>query len=151
MEEANIRLAKEEDRKEYAKIKKEDIKEYSKIIGENISINNKQIEKEFNGLLNSKDNLILIAEIKGKLIGYLTGTFIKNVWQHSGYIDDVFVEDNYKRKGIATRLIKEFFVHLKDKKIKKCRLGVNLKNKNAIDLYKKVGFEFYSYEMEKSL
>jgi len=98
-------------------------------------------------MLKSKEHLILLAENNEKLIGYLTGSIIKNIWQHSGYIDDIFVNKKFKRKGIGSYLIKEFIKFLKHKKIKKCKLGVNIKNKKAIKLYKKLGFKKESYEM----
>ena len=40
---------------------------------------------------------------------------------------------------------------LKRKKIKKCRLGVNIKNNKAIKLYRDMGFEIKHYEMDKKL
>lgn len=144
-----IRKATKKDFGQYSRLKKEDIAEYSKIIKQKIKVaQDTQIKKEFDGILKSKDHLILVAETNKELIGYLTGSITKNIWQHSGYIDDVFVIKDFKRKGIATKLMKTFMKIIKTKKIKKCRLGVNTKNKKAIKLYKKLGFKIVHYEMD---
>jgi len=143
-----IRKAIPKDFEQYFKLRKEDINEYSKIINKKINLaQDKQIKKEFEGMLKSKEHLILLAESNEKLIGYLTGSIIKNIWQYSGYIDDIFINKKFKRKGIGSHLIKEFIKFLKHKKIKKCKLGVNIKNKKAIKLYKKLRFKKESFEM----
>ena len=99
-------------------------------------------------MLKSKDHLILVAEEENKIIGYLTGSIIKNIWQHSGYIDDVFTSKDSKRKGVGFHLIQTFIKYLKTKGIKNCKLEVNKKNNHALKLYKKLGFETTSYEMD---
>jgi len=48
-------------------------------------------------------------------------------------------------------LMKSFIKFLKAKNIKKCKLGVNIKNKKAIKLYKKLGFKLSHYEMDLSI
>ena len=89
----------------------------------------------------------MVAEKNKKIIGYLTGSIIKNIWQHSGYIDDIFVSKDFKRKGVGINLIQSFIKYIKSKKIKECKLEVNKKNKYALSLYKKIGFKITSYEM----
>jgi len=148
----NLRKANLSDFEQYINLRKQDILEYSKIIGEKIPLaQEKQIKKEFEGMLKSKAHIILVVEKDNFLIGYLTGSIIKNVWQHSGYVDDVFVKSDFKKKGVGRHLIEGFIKFLKDNKIRKCRLGVNVKNENAINLYKKLGFKIYSYEMDKEI
>ena len=128
----NIRKAKADDFEQYLKLRKEDILEYSKIIKEKISlVQDSQIKKEFEGMIKSKDHTILVAEKEGLLVGYLTGSIIKNIWQHSGYIDDVFVSDKFKGKRVGSHLIEAFIEFLRGKEIKKCKLGVNIKNKKT--------------------
>jgi len=147
-----IRKATQKDFEQYLNLRKEDIAEYSRIIHEKIKVApDAQIKKEFDGISKSKDHLILVAEKEGELLGYISGSIIKNIWQHSGYIDDVFVLKKSKRKGIGTHLIKAFIKFLRTKNIKKCRLGVNTKNKKAIKLYKKLGFRTFSHEMDLNI
>lgn len=136
---------------QYLKLRKEDIVEYSKIIGEKIKFNSEQLKKDFESMLKSKTNIIFVAMEKDKLLGYLNGSILKNIWQESGYIDDIFITKDFKQKRIGTQLIKKFIEFLKRKNIKKCKLGVNIKNTSAINLYKKLGFKIYHYEMSLNI
>ena len=145
-----IRKAVKSDLLKYIELRKEDILNYSQIIGENIKIDEEKLEEEFNNIMNSKKNIIFIAEDGCESAGYINGSILKNIWQESGYINDLFVTKNFKRKGIGTHLIKTFIEYLKMRKIKKCKLGVNIKNTNAISLYNKLGFKTDHYEMSLS-
>ena len=55
-------------------------------------------------------------------------------------IGGVFTDSNYRKKGIATFMMKELKQTL-DKKNKKCILYVNVKNNAALSLYEKSGFK----------
>ncbi len=72
-------------------------------------------------------------------------------YQKFGYIDDIFVSKNFRKKSVAKIFIEEFINILKRNKIKKCRLGVNTKNNKAIRLYRNMGFEIKHYDMDKKL
>lgn len=52
-------------------------------------------------------------------------------------IIDIFTVDNYRNKGIASKLINEI---IKDFDIINITLEVRIDNKNAISLYEKLGF-----------
>lgn len=52
-------------------------------------------------------------------------------------IIDIFTVDNYRNKGIASKLINEI---IKDFDIINITLEVRIDNKNAINLYEKLGF-----------
>jgi len=146
-----IRKAKRQDFGQYLKLKKQSAKEYSKLIGEKITFTDKQMKKEFNEFFSSKKRFLLIAEEKERIMGYLIGTVVGREYQLIGYIDDIFVLKNFRNKKIGRCLIKEFIKILKQNRIRKCRLGVNLKNKKAINLYKKLGFKIKHYEMDKTI
>ena len=71
--------------------------------------------------------------IGSKLVGYLKYEVTFEVVN----IIDVFVEENYRNRGIATKLFENL---LKNVKPEKFMLEVNENNVNAIKLYKKFGF-----------
>ena len=71
--------------------------------------------------------------IGSKLVGYLKYEVTFEVVN----IIDVFVEENYRNRGIATKLFQNL---LKNVKPEKFMLEVNENNVNAIKLYKKFGF-----------
>ena len=104
----------------------------------------KFILKEFKNYI--KKGKIFIAVIEKKIIGYLAGTIEKNFYESFGYIEEVFVSKNFRKKGISTELKNSFIKFLKSKKIKLCRIEVSPKNK-AKKVYKKWGFKIEKYRM----
>lgn len=146
-----IRKATSKDLVAYLKLKQESLKDYSKIAGKKIKYNKKGSIQEFKEHLNFKKGVILFVVDDNELISYLMGNFIENAYQKMSYIDDVFVLKNYRNKGIATLLMKEFEKITKLKHYPKIRLGVNTKNASAIELYKKLGFKTVHYDMEKMI
>ncbi|MCK9596069.1 GNAT family N-acetyltransferase [Candidatus Pacearchaeota archaeon] len=144
-----IQKAKRKDLEEYLRLRKETLREYYKIKEEKILISDEKIKKEFLGLLNTKKRILLIAKENKQILGYLMGTILRNVWQKVGYLDDVLVKKDFRNKKIGSKLIKKFIKILNKKGIKKVRLGVDVKNKKAILLYKKLGFKIAQYEMSK--
>ena len=111
----------------------------------------KNIKKEFSNFLKSPKKLFLVVEEKDKILGYLIATFLSNVWQKAVYLDDIFVEKGFRRKMIASNLMKELIKNTKQKNINKIKLGVNIKNKPAIKFYKNLNFKIKYYEFEKKL
>jgi len=146
-----IRKAKKEDFKQYLKLVKKSDAEYSKLIGEKIKTNKRQIKKSFNESITSNKKILLIAENNKKVVGYLVCSLYISDYQKSGEMDYLFVPKGWKKKGIGKLLIKEFIDILKNKKLEKCRLDVNIKNISAINFYKKLGFKIYQYGLEKNL
>lgn len=62
----------------------------------------------------------------------------------AAWVEELFVEENYRNQGIG----KDFFAYLQNElkgKIKRLRLEVGEDNEGAIRLYKNLGFEFLDY------
>ena len=146
-----IRKAKKEDFNQYLELRKESLKEYSNIVGKKIILSDLKIKKEFNEIFSSSKRFLLVSENKKEINGFLMGTLLNSIWQKSGYLDDIFVSNKVRKKGVGKLLIKEFMRILKLKKAKTLRLGVNPKNKTASKMYKKLGFETIHHEMEKKI
>lgn len=146
-----IRKARKEDLAQYLKLVRKSHNEYTKIIDKKIKFTDTQIKKDFLEFTTSKDKIILIVEKDGLILGYLVASFFTSSYQKIGYIDFLFILNKFRRKGIAKNLVKEFNIILKKKKIKKCKLGVNIKNKTAINFYKDLGFKINHHDMEKKL
>lgn len=147
-----IRKAKKEDIGDYVKLKRLEEKDYSKIVEMKIKYpSNTVLKKEFKGIISSNKNILLFAEEDGKIIGYIHGTFFSSHHGSGGYGEDMFVLKGSRKKGVATSLIKAFMKILKSNGYGRFLLSVNVKNKNAINLYKKLGFEIYQYSMRKEL
>lgn len=146
-----IQNAAKKDFEEYYKLKMEDFNEYSKLIGMKITSTKKESNTEFNRILSSKNDLLLLMKEKNKIIGFVHGTIIKISDFTKANIEYLYVTKEYRRKGVAEKLIKEFIKIAKSEKAKKLFLKVNINNENAIRLYKKLNFEITNYVMAKKL
>ena len=143
-----IRKAKKEDFKEFIILREKTFREFK---FKKIKNEEKNIKKEFSNFLESPKKLFLVVTEKDKILGYLIATFLSNVWQKSVYLDDIFVKKDFRKKMIASNLMRELIKNTKQKNIKKIKLGVDIKNKKAILFYKSFGFNTKYYEMEKKL
>ncbi|MEK6973759.1 MAG: GNAT family N-acetyltransferase [Nanoarchaeota archaeon] len=145
-----LRRAKKNDFEEYLKLKRLEEKEYSKIIAEKLVYpKDFYLRKEFLGILNSKKDFLFFVENNKKLVGYLQGNLIRTIYSSYGYISDIFVLKTFRRKGIATILIKRFIKTIKNMGYKKMYLKINVRNKRALKLYKNLGFDIKHYNMRK--
>lgn len=87
-----------------------------------------------------------IFECNGKTAGYavVSMKFETEVGGMAAWIEELFVEEGFRSKGIGTA----FFEHLKKElsgKIKRIRLEVGDENDGAKQLYKRLGFEMLDY------
>jgi ribosomal protein S18 acetylase RimI-like enzyme len=97
-----------------------------------------QIENITSGI--EKGYITLISKIDNKFVGYVVGfTFEANRRKHCMSIAIAMLQD-YSSKGIGTELMKELIKRGEDKGITRFELDVSVKNKIAINLYKKMGF-----------
>ena len=96
----------------------------------------KKWKRDYNKLI----KITLVAGFNKKIIAFLSFIIRKT----DIYIGDLYVLPEYRRKSIATKLIKK--IDCLRKKLKKRYLMVNnrKKDKPALRLYKKLGFQIYS-------
>lgn len=83
---------------------------------------------------------------KDEIIGL--ATFTKQISaksSHKGYLTSVFIEPQFQKKGVATRLLTSVVEYSK-KHVEQILLSVADDNKAAVHLYKKFGFETYGIE-----
>lgn len=137
-----IRLADKKDFALFYAIKKEFYEEYSK--------KKKPFEfsqSDFQELL--KDFVIIAIEDCG-IIGLLVGEIRTEKNELEGYIAELFVKKEFRKKHIATKLKNYFLKILKNKEICLCRIDVNPDNP-AQEVYKKWGFKIDKYRMSYNL
>ena len=90
-------------------------------------------------------------DIIGFIYGFLKhekGEFAK---ENVGFIDAIYVKNEYRKQGIASQLVEEFYKWCKSKDVKYVEVSSYIKNDDACNLYKKFGFETTSYYMRKSI
>lgn len=107
---------------------------------------NELLETTFNVKKTNKkscnDNLELIAFFDNKVIGYLVFSKLYDSVKDTyyGQINYVCVRDEYRNKGVATKLLDEVFQFSKKENISYIELTSNKKRIEANLLYKNKGF-----------
>lgn len=77
------------------------------------------------------------------LVGFIT-IADEMRYKNSIYIANLNVKEDYRNKGVATRLIYEMCKYYKNEGFNKnISLDVSLNNEKAMSLYKKIGFRVY--------
>lgn len=97
--------------------------------------------------LNSEDKILLVAEDNGKLLGYAvaeiqTRSPIFKI-SKNGYINDVFVLEEFRKLGVASKLLVEIKNWFKAKDVKYIELAVLANNEIGKKTWAKFGFEAY--------
>jgi len=95
----------------------------------------------------SSDDLVLVAEVEGSVVGFLRASLIVNRLLERGRIGlmrELYVKPEFRRRGIAKRLIEEASEELR-------RRGANMiaaefpgLNVVAENFYRKLGFRLYT-------
>lgn len=78
-----------------------------------------------------------VCENKGQVLGYIG----LNVVLDEGYITNVAVFPQYRRLGVATKILEEIFVLAEKDSLSFISLEVRKSNFSAISLYEKLGFK----------
>ncbi len=106
-------------------------------------------------LVRSKNSTALIATDNKEIIGYLLIEIGKEIpiYKHKkiGHIYDLYVIPKYRAQKVSSKLKKEAFKWLKEKKIKFASIPLFTDNKKARSIYKKWGFTEYKLEMRKKI
>ena len=84
-----------------------------------------------------KDGLILVAEAEGKIVGTVMGGYDG----HRGWIYSLAVLPEFRRKGIATQLLKHIENEMVALGCLKLNLQVRAHNTEVINLYEKYGYK----------
>ena len=97
-------------------------------------------KKEYKAMLNSKDKINIAYLVDDKIVGVCLAT-IKDKIEKSIYIDDIFVLEEFRHQGIATKLYKQVESIAKDICAKRIDLTVWQFNKTAMKFYESLGME----------
>ena len=99
-------------------------------------------------------SIVLVAEAETKIVGYLL-IFIDS---HSirkinpiAEIENMFVSDEYRDRGVGTELIKEAIKQVREKGAKRLGVEVEAQNSGAINFYKSNGFEDFEVTLQLKL
>ena len=101
----------------------------------------------YESLLDELPEAFLVAEISGKLIGYIMckteygfSNFKKLGFVKKGHVVSVAVIDEHRGKGIGSELVNESLKGVKMRQCGEMYLEVRCSNNDAVKLYEKLGF-----------
>lgn len=121
-------------------------------------INEKEKENWLKGLKKSfqkPGTKIFVMEDKGVLVSYIWAEVqyleYLNPKKKVGYINELFVEKKFRKRGISRRLVEKCLEWFKKQKIGFVSLSVFAQNKDAVEVYKRFGFEPFSIYMRKKI
>ena len=113
------------------------------------------IENHLRHFMESEDGLVLAAVDGKKVVGYSLSEIhrispgLKR--DKYGYIDDMAVTLNYRRKGIGEMMFTEIMKWFRSKDIRRLELGTLAKNVVANSFWRKQGFTVYRYTLYKNI
>lgn len=114
-------------------------------------------KKFFRRKIVEKDSFVEVVERKGKIMGYLCGGIFKflpyfgrekAVYAELYY---VIIKEKCRGKKFGQRLVKDFLKWCRKKKVDYVTVTASVKNKPAINFYRKSSLKDYALVLEKKL
>ena len=116
-----------------------------------------KMNEEFNGVrstfkamkysLENNNELVYVAVDNDKAIGFICGQMYGSICYQNGLqgeLTELFVDKEYRQRGVATKLIKTIEDELIKSNVQEIYLKTGLNNKKARKLYEKCGY--FDYE-----
>jgi ribosomal protein S18 acetylase RimI-like enzyme len=98
-------------------------------------------KKEVYSCLNNSSNVLLVAEDDGKISGYLMSRI--HISTRNAIIENVHVDEQYRRRGVGSSLVGECLKKLKEKGIVKLFGYVKKDDEATIKFLRSLGFKRY--------
>lgn len=106
-----------------------------------------ELMRVFNRGIESDADEFFCAEVDGNIIGFCAYAVMNNFWQ-AGYISYIYamvIDENYRGKGIGTKLINEAINKSRAQGFKRIELDSGFPREKAHNFYEKLGFEKRAY------
>jgi len=106
----------------------------------------------FEDLINN--HFVIVALLDNEIVGYLAGTINdKGSYENIQYgeINNMFIKDNCRGYGVGRKLVNEFKTYCKNNNINDLIVTASAKNNNAINFYKKNGFENFNITLTMNI
>lgn len=120
-----------------------DERQYNDTIEDNYIVTN-----HFNKMLDDENIIILAYYINKTIVGYI---LIRRTSNNTCLLDGLYVEKEYRNKGIGNSLLKEAISRIKNMNVKYVDINVMYNNIIAKHIYEKLGFVGYEIKMRKSI
>lgn len=103
-------------------------------------------------MLKARNSLFLVVEDACEVVGYSISKIEKNppVLKEKSYgsLGEIYIDYDYRGKGLGTMLVRESMKWLKKRGIKRVIVDYDAKNKWAENLYRKAGFRPFQNKYE---
>ena len=120
-----------------------DERQYNDTIDDNYIVIN-----HFNKMLDDENIIILGYYINEIIVGYI---LIRRTSNNTCLLDGLYVEKEYRNKGIGNSLLKDAISRIKNMNVKYVDINVMYNNIIAKHIYEKLGFVGYEIKMRKSI
>ena len=120
-----------------------DERQYNDTIEDNYIVTN-----HFNKMLDDENIIILAYYINEIIVGYI---LIRKMANNTCLLDGLYVEEEYRNKGIGKSLLTEAISRIKNMNVKYVDINVMYNNIIAKHIYEKLGFVGYEIKMRKSI
>ena len=121
----------------------QDERQYNDTIDDNYIVTN-----HFNKMLDDENIIILAYYINKTIVGYI---LIRKMANNTCLLDGLYVEEEYRNKGIGKSLLTEAISRIKNMNVKYVDINVMYNNIIAKHIYEKLGFVEYEIKMRKSI
>lgn len=98
-------------------------------------------KQQISYLLSDHNTIALVAKVNSDVAGFVIAQIEVEENTEYGHIITINVAPNFRRKGIATKMLQEIESFLKQRSITQIRLEVREDNNLAIKLYDKLGYQ----------
>ena len=124
----------------------QDERQYDNSIDKDFVVNN-----YFKNIIKNKNNILLCYEEDNIIKGYIYLKPVNNDSQNCYLIDGLYVDNEYRNKGIATKLIENALNIIKETNVAVVDINVMANNSVAISLYKRFGFNEFRISLRKNI
>ncbi len=124
-----------------ADIQKADVEDVNKLLSQLSRSSDQLTEQQLAEIIGRSNFYLLVARYKNRIVGMATLTFKSTLMRNIGFIDDVVVDENHRRQGIAGKLLDKLIKFARTKKLSYLDLTSNPQRKEANKLYLKLGFK----------
>ena len=120
-----------------------DERQYDQNIEENVMINH-----YFEDIIPYTNNYVLVILVNDVIVGFLYGYIYEN---NLARLKSLFIKKEYRNKGLASALIKEFLSLVKSRGVTDVEVNVFKDNVKALTLYEKFNLNVIKHDMSKKI
>ncbi len=116
---------------------------------------NKLLQRYLKSCIYSAQNIILVAEVHGNIVGIMSGQITKRhpifKIERVGHVGGTFINPEYRRLGIAEKFLEQIYVWFREKGLDYAELNVHIKNPIGMNALAKHGFDGYMMRSRRTL